>query len=348
MNVMSKKAGTSPGSMVYVGPGRDNPAGIERIRYDRENLVIERITPAEAAPDKEGFKNLIVFYGVHDVEAVRTMGKEFDIHPLQMEDIVNTTHRPKLEWDGKDLFLIMKTCFLNADTGQIEFEQVSFFVSGSTLICFRQNTDDLFERIKKRLEKKGSRLRISGIDYLLYVLLDHFVDGYFTVLEQLGADQDELQEKIVKQPEQEYLEKIFQLRRDASTMRQAIWPLREILNQVQNREMDLLEEETRVFFKDVHDHSLHIMDSLEMIREMNTILHEVYLSLISHRMNTVMKLLAIIATIFIPLTYIAGVYGMNFEHMPELSWKAGYYICLGLMAAIGLGLAGFFKYKRWF
>ncbi|RQD56271.1 MAG: magnesium and cobalt transport protein CorA [Desulfonatronovibrio sp. MSAO_Bac4] len=347
MNVMSKKVGTSPGSMVYVGPKRDSRARAEYIRYDQENFVVEGIAPDEAAPD-DGFNNLIIFYGVHDIEAVRAVGEKFDIHLLQMEDIVNTMHRPKLEWDGKDLFLIMKTCFLDNDSGQIEFEQISFFLSGSTLICFRQNTDVFFEKIKRRLEKKGSRIRTSGVDYLLYVLMDHFVDNYFTVLEQLGVEQDELQEAIVENPEQEHLEKIFQLRRDASNIRQTIWPLREILNQIQNREMDLLKDGTRPFFRDIYDHNLNIMDSLEMIREINTTLYEIYLSLISHRMNTVMKLLTIIATIFIPLTFVAGVYGMNFEYMPELSWKTGYFMCLGLMAAIGLGLAGFFKYKKWF
>ena len=345
---MSKKTGTPPGSMVYVGPGRNYPARIDSLSYDLDNLISESFSPSEIFPDRKGLNNLIIFQGVHDVEAVLAVGRKFDIHPLLTDDIVNTMHRPKLEWDGKDLFLTMKTCYLSSDQASIEFEQVSFFVSGSTIICFLQNFSDLAQKIRIRLEKKGSRIRSSGIDYLLYVLIDQFVDNYFAVLEMMECNQDVLQEEMVREPRQEHLEKIFQLRRDASSLRQVVWPLREMLNSIQNREIGLLEAETRLFFKDVQDHCLHIIDSLEMIREMNSTLHEVYLSLISHRMNTVMKLLAIIATIFIPLTFIAGVYGMNFEHMPELSWKSGYFIILGIMATIGLGLVGIFKYKRWF
>lgn len=348
MSVLSKKTGTSPGSMVYVGPSRDKPAPIELISYDQENLTIDRISPASPLPVNEAGVNLIVVHGVHDVEAVRVIGQEFEIHPLIRDDIVNTLHRPKIDWDGRHLFLTMKTCSLENETQEIVLEQVSFFVSGNTIICFRQNSDDIFGKIKKRLENRESRIRTSGIDYLLYVLMDILIDNYFSVLEKMGADQDELQEQMVEHPAQEHLERIFQIRRESSTLRQAIWPLREILNSIQNREITFLKAKTRVFFKDLHDHCLQIMDSLEMIREMNTTIHEVYLSLISHRMNTVMKLLTIIATIFIPLTFIAGVYGMNFEYMPELSWKSGYFLCLVLMAVIGLGLAGFFKYNRWF
>ena len=348
MSVLSNKAGTTPGSMVYVGPRREKSALIERISYDQENLIIETISPAQPFPVKEDIINFIVVHGVHDVEAVRTIGQQFDIHPLIRDDIVNTLHRPKLDWDGRHLFLTMKTCFLENESQDISFEQISFFISGNTLICFRQNRDDIFGKIKKRLENRESRTRTSGIDYLLYVLMDVLIDNYFSVLEKMGADQDELQEEMIEHPAQEHLERIFEIRRDSSALRQAIWPLREILNSIQNWEISFLGAETRIFFKDLHDHCLQIMDSLEMIREMNTTLHEVYLSLISHRMNTFMKLLTIIATIFIPLTFIAGVYGMNFEYMPELSWKSGYFICLGLMAVIGLGLVSFFKYNKWF
>ena len=348
MSVLSKKAGATPGSMVYVGPRREKPALIEHISYDQENLIIETISPAQPFPVKEGIVNFIVVHGVHDVEAVRAIGQQFDIHPLIRDDIVNTLHRPKLDWDGRHLFLTMKTCFLENESQDISFEQISFFISGNTLICFRQNRDDIFGKIKKRLENRESRTRTSAIDYLLYVLMDVLIDNYFSVLEKMGADQDELQEEMIEHPAQEHLERIFEVRRDSSALRQAVWPLREMLNAIQNREISFLGAETRIFFKDLHDHCLQIMDSLEMIREMNTTLHEVYLSLISHRMNTVMKLLTIIATIFIPLTFIAGVYGMNFEYMPELSWKSGYFICLGLMAVIGLGLVSFFKYNKWF
>jgi magnesium transporter len=348
MSKLSKKAGKAPGSMDYVGPSMDKPSLIERISYDQENLIIETISHKQTFPVKENLINFILVHGVHDVEAVRAISEEFDIHPLTRDDIVNTLHRPKLDWDGRHLFLTMKTCFLDDESQDMMFEQVSFFISGNTLVCFRQNRDDIFGKIKKRLENRESRIRKFGVDYLLYVLMDVLIDNYFSVLEKMGVDQDELQEEMIEQPAQEHLEKIFQIRRDSSALRQAIWPLREILNSIQNREISLFRAESRVFFKDLHDHCLQIMDSLEMIREMNTTLHEVYLSLISHRMNTVMKLLTIIATIFIPLTFIAGVYGMNFEFMPELTWKSGYFLCLGLMAAIGLGLAGFFKYKNWF
>jgi len=334
--------------MDYVGPSMDRPSLIECISYDQENLIIETMSRKRPFPVKENLINFILVHGVHDVEAVRAISEEFDIHPLTRDDIVNTLHRPKLDWDGRHLFLTMKTCFLENETQDMVFEQVSFFISGNTLVCFRQNRDDIFGKIKKRLENKESRIRKLGVDYLLYVLMDVLIDNYFSVLEKMGVDQDELQEEMIEQPAQEQLERIFQIRRNSSALRQAIWPLREILNSIQNREISLFGAETRVFFKDLQDHCLQIMDSLEMIREMNTTLHEVYLSLISHRMNTVMKLLTMIATIFIPLTFIAGVYGMNFEFMPELTWKAGYFLCLGLMAVIGLGLAGFFKYKNWF
>lgn len=348
MNLISRKAGAPPGSMVYVGPARQEPAHIERVSFDRNSLFTETIDPHSEPVERTGMINLVVFQGVHDVEAVRAVCEKMDIHPLIREDMVNTTQRPKLDFTGDYLFLTMKTCFHDPESREVVFEQVSFYLSGTTLVCFRQHRDDFLEKIKKRLENTKGRLRTSGVDYLLYALMDLFVDNYFIVLEELGIDQDNLQDEMIDHPEQKHLEKIFLMRRTVSAMRQIIWPLREILNLVQSREMPLVRPGTRLYFKDVQDHCLQIMDSLEMTREMNTTLHEVYLSLISYRMNTVMKVLTIIATIFIPLTFIAGVYGMNFEHMPELSWKTGYFFCLGFMATIGLGLAGFFKYKRWF
>jgi len=348
MRALSKKAGSPPGSMVYIGPGRESPALIERISYDRDSLIVEQITSGEPFSGKADMINLILFHGVHDVQAVHDLAQEFGVHPLISEDIVNTMHRPKINRDDQHLFLTMKTCYTDKDASNLLLEQISFLVTGNTLVCFRENADDFSVKIKDRLARKDSRLRNSGIDYLLYVLLDYFVDNYFHVLEQLGSEQDGLQEEMLDLPAAEHLEKIFKLRRDTSALRQAIWPFREIINSFLSHDEGFMRSRSRAFFRDVHDHCLHIMDSLEMLREMNTTLHEVYLSLTSHRLNTVMKLLTIIATIFIPLTFIAGVYGMNFAYMPELAWKAGYFICLGFMAFIGLGLIGFFKYKRWF
>ncbi len=348
MNIMKNKAGTSPGTLIYTGEGGKHPVEIEHFIYDKARLDIQKIEKSEDIEPQKTGKNLILVCGVHEVESIRAIGEKFNIHALTLEDIVNTSHRPKLDWSDEHIFLTMKTCLWSGPEEKVQFEQISFVLTENTLICFLENRDTFPERFRKRLANKQGRLRSMGIDYTLYALVDMFVDNYFLVLENLEEHQDYLQEEVVEQPREDHLEKIFLARRTISALRQAVWPMREILGSILNRDSGQSGAKIRVYFRDVYDHCMQIMDSLELQRELNTTLHEVYLSLISHRMNAVMKVLTIIATIFIPLTFIAGVYGMNFEYMPELSWKAGYFICLSLMGAIGLGLVGYFKHKKWF
>ncbi|WP_028574416.1 magnesium/cobalt transporter CorA [Desulfonatronovibrio hydrogenovorans] len=348
MSILSKKTGTSPGSLVYIGQGGEHPVEMVHFSYDLDNLDLKTFSFQDVPRPDQDRKNLILVFGVHEMEPIRAVGQRFQIHPLILEDIVNTKHRPKLDRSEEHIFLTMKTC-LWADQDQgVRLDQVSFILTGSTLVCFLENRDVFPDEFQKRLAEKQGRLRSMDIDYTLYALMDLFVDNFFLALEKLEDQLDLLEEEMVEQPREEHLQKIFQIRRTISAIRQTVWPMREILSSILSRNEDLFGQKTRVFFRDLYDHCQQIMDSLELQRELNTSLHEVYLSLISHRMNTVMKLLTIIATIFIPLTFIAGIYGMNFEYMPELSWPAGYFICLGFMAAIGLGLVGFFKLRRWF
>jgi len=285
----------------------------------------------------------------HRVEIVQKLGDCFGIHPLIQEDILNTEQRPKLEDFGDYLYVVLKMLSVNGNGDGMLAEQVSLILGANFVISFQEEgkEGDLFEVVRERLRSGKGKLRKMGADYLLYALLDAIVDGYFVILERLGERIEVLEEELLANPTQLTLQNIHTLKREMIFLRKSVWPLREVISGLQRGESQLISETTGPYLRDVYDHTIQVIDAVESFRDMLAGMLDIYLSSISNRLNEVMKVLTIIATIFIPLTFIVGVYGMNFKSMPELEWRWGYpAVWLVMFVMAGLMLV-FFRRKRW-
>ncbi len=345
----SHKAGRPPGTLIHVGEASTAPIGIRRLEYDPQHLSEQRNSDAAACrPTTEGTRvTWLNLDGVHNLALLETIGSNFALHPLVLEDIVNTEHRPKLEDFDSYLFLVLKMLHYNAQQAEIRTEQVSLVLTAKEVLSFQEQQGDVFEGIRERLRNNKGRIRKMGADYLAYALLDAVVDSYFVILEQIGDQIEQLEDELVIRPTPETLNKIHHFKREMILLRKAVWPLRELIGGLQRSESPLISDSTDIFLRDVYDHTIQILDTVETFRDVLSGLLDLYLSSISNRMNEVMKVLTIIATIFIPLTFIAGIYGMNFEHMPELHWRWSYPLLWLIMLATGGGMFLFFRKKRW-
>jgi len=343
----SKKTGLPPGTLVHIGEKKPDKVAITAFNYagtrcdERQDL-----SPDVLAPSTDESVTWVDIGGVHRMDILESFGKQFQLHPLLLEDIANTDQRPKLDDYENRLFLVMKMLSVT-DRHEIVVEQVSLVLGPNFVLSFQENGADVFTSVRDRLRGGKGRLRQTGADYLLYALIDAIVDQYFEVLEALSEKIEALQDLVVSDPKPETLHKIHNLKRQLLFLRRAVWPLREAANSLSRSECPFLQESTKIFFRDVYDHVIQIVDTIETLREMVSTSLDIYLSSISYRLNTVMKVLTIITTIFMPLTFIVGIYGMNFEHMPELKWEWGYPLVLGLMVAIMIAMLGFFKHKKW-
>src|SRR4026207_1144557 len=343
----SKKTGLPPGTLVHIGERKSEHVTVTVFRYSTtscKELHVEQVDQLSSPADESVI--WINVGGVHKVEMVETLGKQFSLHPLLLEDVTNTDQRPKLDDYEAYIFLVMKMLSLT-DRKDIAVEQVSFVLGKNYVISFQENGTDVFQPVRERLRGNKGRLRHSGADYLLYALVDAIVDQYFAVVEVLGERIEALQDLVASDPKPETLPQIHALKRQLLFLRRAVWPLREATNNLSRSECSFLQESTKVFFRDVYDHVVQIVDTIETLREMVSASLDIYLSSISYRLNAVMKVLTIITTIFMPLTFIVGIYGVNFEHMPELKWEWGYPVVLGVMVAIAIAMLGFFKGKKW-
>lgn len=347
---ISKKAGLAPGTLVHIGKERLEKVKITVIDYDQNNLNekemenIEECFPCKDTPTV----SWINVDGVHDMSVIEKIGKQFGLHPLIQEDIVNTGQRPKSEDFETYVFAVLKMLYNDEKNGGIVAEQVSLILGKNYVISFQEQKGDVFGPIRERIRKEKGRIRKEGPDYLAYALLDAIVDNYFIVLEGLGEGIEKIEEKLVKSPTPRILQTIHDLKRDALFLRKSIWPLREMISGLEKCESPLIKETTGIYLRDVYEHTIQVIDTVETFRDMIAGMLDIYLSSISNRMNEVMKVLTIFAAIFIPLTFIAGVYGMNFKYMPELEWHWGYFGVLSLMATIGISLMIYFKRKKWF
>jgi magnesium transporter len=286
--------------------------------------------------------------GVHNVEIIRALGEQYNLHPLLLEDVLNTELRPKIESFDRYLFVLLKMLTYNAKTCEVEAEQVSLVLGENFVISLQEEREgDVFDPIRARLENANGKTRKAGADFLLYSLVDMIVDNYFVVLEKLGERLEDLEMEITGSPDQESLKALYQLKRELITVRKSVWPLREIVSTLERDETSLIKKETRKYIRDVYDHTIQVIDTTESYRESMSSLLDVYLSSISNKTNEVMKVLTIISTIFMPLTFIAGVYGMNFQHMPELEWRYGYFLVMGIMFIISLIMIYFFRRRKW-
>jgi len=345
----SAKTGLPPGTLVHIGEAGTGPATISLMDYAAGRMEERSLGSAAEIPrylDTETVSWIDVT-GVHDVELVAHVGEILGIHPLVLEDIVNTHQRPKAEVYDHHLFVVLKMIRYDAQESQVDAEQVSLILGPHYVVTFQERPGDVFEPIRERIRTGKGRIRAQGPDYLAYALLDVVVDHYFLTLEALEDQLEDLEEALLENPGPEFLGKIHGLKRVMVTLRKGVWPLRELVLSLERSETDLIAPATRPYLRDVYDHSIHVIDTVESFRDVLAGYLDIYLTSVSNRMNEIMKVLTIIATIFIPLTFVAGVYGMNFEHMPELRWSWAYPALWGLMAAVAAVMLVFFRRKRW-
>ena len=343
----SNKTGLSPGTLIHIGEKHGEAIGITLFTYSGQQCDEHVVTdPSSLHPPAEETVMWVNVGGVHQADVLEVFGKQFSLHPLLLEDIANTDQRPKLDDYETYLFLVMKMLAVNT-RGDILVEQVSFVIGRNYVLSFQENADDMFEPVRERLRVGKGRIRHNGSDYLLYALVDAVVDQYFSVLEMLGEKIESLQERVVADPKPDTLHDIHALKRQLLFVRRAVWPLREAISNLSRSDSPYLHEATNVFFRDVYDHVVQIVDTMETLREMVSASLDIYLSSVSYRLNAVMRVLTVITTIFMPLSFIAGVYGMNFEHMPELQWKWGYPVALGVMGIVAVGMLIGFRRRKW-
>ncbi|NND05326.1 MAG: magnesium/cobalt transporter CorA [Saprospiraceae bacterium] len=342
-----RKIGLPPGSLVYTGTKRALNPYVSICQYDfasyqDEGLVLEEIF--EVDDQKVTWVDV---RGLSDVDLISEIGKGFKIHSLVLEDILDVQHRPKFEDYDDGFFIILRTFTFDKETLQVLPEQVSIYVGSHFIISFQEASTDLFGDIRERLSTAKGKVRKYGADYLCYALMDRMMDNYYHLFELVGESLQELELEIMDDANEESKDKIHQLKGSLLLIRRSLGPMRESINLFVKADSDLVEDTTQLYVRDLYDHAVHAMDMLEIYRENLIGLQDLFLSELSFKMNKVMQVLTIVATIFIPLTFIVGVYGMNFEHMPELHWKYGYLMVWGLMIACIIAMFYFFRRKRW-
>jgi len=352
----SHKSGLPPGTLVHVGTKKVEKTVITVVDYDLSNFEEKKLETVEECfsyKDKQSV-TWINLEGVSQLDVIEKIGKHFNLHPLVLEDIANTGQRPKIEDFDDYLFVVLKMLYRDEKVLEIQSEQISLIVGPQFVITFQEKVGDVFNPIRERIRKAKGRIRKMGADYLAYAIIDAIVDNYFIILEKKGEEIEELDKNLVSNPHPQTLRNINRLKIDLLFLRKLIWPVREVISALQRGESSLIKETTGIYFRDVYDHTIQVIDTVETFRDLASGMFDTYLSSISNKMSEVMKVLTVIATIFIPLTFIAGVYGMNFDpdasnlNMPELNWKYGYFASLGFMALIGLGMFFYFKWKKWF
>jgi magnesium transporter len=284
--------------------------------------------------------------GLGDEETLRAIAEIFQIHPLALEDVVHTHQRPKTENYANHQFIVVRIPSLDQDS-KLDLEQMSIFLSKSYVVTVQEKYDDDFGPIRERIRRGGGPIRANGADYLSYALVDRVVDGFYPVLEQIGERIEALEAEVLEGGDSAVISKINELKRELLSLRRAVWPLRDAVSTLIRDPNPFIGDNVRIFLRDVWDHCGQLVDSIETYRDLASGLMNTYLSIVSNRTNEVMKVLTIMASIFIPLTFLAGIYGMNFEVMPELQWRWGYPVALAIMLLVGVGLLAFFRRKGW-
>ena len=346
----SKKAGLPPGTLVHIGEKWSESTKITLLDYDSEQYqekVIENIEDLRIFKDRPTVSWIHV-EGIHDTSVLERLGDIFGLHALILEDILNTDQRPKMQDMGDYMFIVLKRfCNTCDEHNDILSEQISVILGPRYVISFHEQKEPLIEPIRERIRTSKGRIRKAGADYLAYSLIDMILDSYFGILETLGEKIEIEEEALVNHPGQLTLRAIQQLKRDMIFLRKSIWPLRETISALERSESTLIQESTGIYLKDIYDHAIQVIDTVETYREMLSGMIDIYLSSLSNRMNQVMKVLTIIATIFMPMTFLAGVYGMNFKYLPELGWHWGYPFFWTITISIATIMLILFKRKNW-
>jgi len=345
----SRKAGLPPGTPVHLGERKSETTRLTLLHYDEQHAVEQEVKTAHeclALRDTPGV-SWINITGLHEVETLAQFGDAFGLHPLVLEDILNTDQRPKLEDYGEYLYIVIKRLGNGAPANEISTEQISLILGHNLVISFLESDSGVFNVVKDRILNNRGRIRQLGADYLVYTLMDAVVDNYFAIFETLGERIEVLQETIISRPIPASLQTLHALKRELLFLRKSVWPLREVVSGLQRGDSTLIHKDTWFYLRDVYDHTIHVIDTIETYRDMLASMMDIYLSSLSIRLNEVMKVLTIIATIFMPLTFIVGLYGMNFHHMPELGWRWGYPLVLLVMAGIAAAMLVFFRRRKW-
>ncbi|MCM1987442.1 magnesium/cobalt transporter CorA [Methanococcoides seepicolus] len=345
----STKAGLPPGSLIHIGEMKEERVRFTIFDYDEDHFSeTEMKTVEECFHSKD--KNTVSWVnidGIHQVDVIEKIGTHFGLNTLVLEDILNTDQHPKLEDFENYIYVVMKMLSFDEAVNKITTEQVSFILAPKLVLSFQERIGDTFDPVRERLRTSKGRIRKMDADYLAYALIDSIVDNYFIILEKIGDKIDFIEEELVTDPTPDTLQMIHELKREMITLKRSIWPLREIISRLGVMGSPLIMESTNAYLKDVHDHIIHIIDTIETYKEMLSGMLDIYLSSLSNKMNEVMKVLTLVATIFIPLTFIAGVYGMNFQHMPELAWKWGYPVVWIIMISVSMSMVLYFKRMKW-
>lgn len=344
-----KKIGLAPGTLIHTGLRRREHVTITLIDYDQENINEVCVTDLETLRGLEESTSTtwINIDGLHDTSVIEKLGDIFRIHPLVQEDILNTDQRPKVDLHDEYIFVVLKMLNYNEALDIFETEQLSLILGHNFVLSFQEEAGDSFDTVRERI-RKGSRIRNKKADYLMYALMDATVDSYYYALERMGEWIQELENNIIKNPNRRRSFEISDLKRDMVMLRKNIWPVRELMHKLQRYEDKLIAKDTKIFLDDIYDHTIQMIDNIETYRDMISNLMDLYLSNLSYKMNDVMKTLTMIATIFIPITFITSLYGMNFKYIPELESRFGYFGVLLIIAISTIGMIIYFRKKGWF
>ncbi len=342
--------GLAPGSVIFTGDRKMEYTDVHFVRFDTTSLEAKDFGEEGKVNFISPEEEKVTWYdirGIHDTDMIEELGVKYDIHPLVLEDIADTQQRPKFDEYDNGVFISAKALKFDTNTAKILTEQVSIFIGKNFLVSFQEDDDDLFVGVRKRINSGRGKIRTRGADYLGYALLDNIVDNYFSVLIKVEEEIEKLEDEIMEDPQSASKTKNHNLKREMLTLRRAIQPLREAISKFSKSESSFVSDSTEIFLRDLYDHTIQVMDMVENYRDIVTGLQDLYLSEISFKMNQVMQVLTVISTIFIPLSFLTGMYGMNFTHMPELKSQNGYFILLGVMAMITVGLLFYFRKNRW-
>ncbi len=344
-----KKVGLPPGTLIYTGDKVTEKTKIKITDYTKDDFNLDEFQEIQIDLTKieKPFIRWIDIYGLAQIKVIEEIGHQFNLHPLVLEDILSPNQRPKLEDFGNYIFLVLKKLSWNQEQEDFEYEQISLILGENYVISFQERDTNLFNPIYERIQVPKGKVRVMGADYLYYVLIDIIIDDYFVVIEKVGEDIENIEDILIKNPEPETLQLIYRLKRSSIELRKSIWPIREVISKLQREQSNLIGDELQIYLRDIYDHIFRISDLLENYRDIIFGMLDMYLSSVSNKMNDIMKVLTIISTIFIPLSFLAGFYGMNFLYMPELKDPSAYPILIMIMVSVALVMLYFFKRKKW-
>ncbi|MFA6027554.1 MAG: magnesium/cobalt transporter CorA [Patescibacteria group bacterium] len=347
----TRKVGLDPGSLVYVGKERQTKPIITVMDFDEKKLIEKEVTDIKECFEfrKKPTVTWINIEGLNDIAILKELGDHYGFHPLLLEDILNTHQRPKTEDFGDYIYVVLKIFHLRKDIFRADTEQISLILGSNYVISLQEGfKSDVFDSLRERIRKESSRVRRMGPDYLMHNMIDTIVDNYFVILERLGEKIEDLEDEMVTQPAASTLRNLHRLKREIIFIRKSVWPMREVVNNmVRGESSNLIKKNTYLYLRDVYDHTIQIIDNIETYRDILAAMLDIYLSSINNRLNTIMKVLTIITTIFMPLTFLTGLYGMNFKYLPMAEWHDGFYIILAFSLTISGTMLIYFRQKDW-